>query len=301
MTNPWRHHLTRLAAAAVSAIAAATIVVATTVASPGRVTVTVRPATVAPGGTLTGTGTGFSPDGAAVQIHFDSTAGPSMWSGRASEGGAISFSFAIPAAAPGNHIVVATQTGSDGDPVPGTPVSVAIRVTPPPTPSASATPAPPPPTVSPPQAQGQGQSQLAPATAPPVQLSPAVADPEVTPANAPTARPAPTRTPSTPAPTGAPSPAPASTVAPVSPPSSQSKPPQVLSLWRIGGSVPQVAPTSAPVPQTPQQPPVPLMVLDGSAMGAAVVVIALALKPQHASRRRDKRSHDPLATLVTRW
>lgn len=295
MTNPWRHALTRLAAAAVSAIAAATIVVATTVASPGRVTVTVRPATVAVGATLTGTGTGFSPEGAAVQIHFDSTAGPSMWSGRAGESGSISFAFAIPSVAPGDHAVVATQTGSDGDPVPGTPVSVAIHVTPAPTASASATPAPPPPTQ--PSTQGQGQGPT-----PPAQLSPAIANPGVTPSNAATAPPAPTRTPSTPPPTPAPSLAPASSVAPLSPPASQARPPQVQSLWRIGGSVPQVAQTSVPTTAAPQHPPVPLMVLDGSAMGAAVVVIALALKPQHAPRRRGKqRSHEPMATLVTRW
>ncbi|MGH7685344.1 MAG: hypothetical protein ACREN2_00760 [Candidatus Dormibacteria bacterium] len=294
VTNPWRHHLTRLAAAAVSAIAAATIVVATTVASPGRVTVTVRPATVAAGGTLTGTGTGFSPEGAAVQIHFDSTAGPSMWSGRASEVGSISFSFAVPSVAPGKHVVVATQTGSDGDPVPGTPVSVPIQVTPPPAPSASATAAPPPP----PSPANQGVS---PSAAPPVQLSPAIANPGAAPTSAPTALPAPTRAPSTPPPTAAPSLTPAAGVPPVSPPSSQSRPPQVLSLWRIGGSVPQVAPTSAPATTAAPQPPVPLMVLDGSAMGAAVVVIALALKPQRPPQRRSKRSHDPLATLVTRW
>lgn len=296
MTNSWRHGLTRLAAAAVSAIAAATIVVATTVASPGRVTVTVRPATVAAGAMLTGTGSGFSPQGAAVQIHLDSTAGPSMWSGRASEDGLITFGFAVPSVAPGNHVVVATQTGSDGDPVPGTPVTVPIRVTPAPTPSASSTPAPPPPT--PPQIRGQS----VPSTAPPVQLNPSTGNAQAAPTSAPTNLPAPTSSPSTPPPTPAPSLTPASSAPPVQPPSNQSKPPQVLSLWRIGGSVPQVAPTSAPAAPTPQQPPVTLMVLDGSAMGAAVVVIALALKPRHAPYRRDKqRSHDALATLVTRW
>ena len=99
-----------------------------------------------PGAQVNATGSGFSnsyggaPSAEPVVVQWDSRTGPVLWSGRPDATGAISFTFTVPSAPPGDHNVIATQTNADGEPAPGTPARAVLTVLePPPTTTTSTT------------------------------------------------------------------------------------------------------------------------------------------------------------------
>ena len=99
-----------------------------------------------PGAQVNATGSGFSnshggaPSAEPVVVQWDSRTGPVLWSGRPDAAGAISFTFTVPSAPPGDHNVMATQTNADGEPAPGTPARAVFTVLePPPMPTTSTT------------------------------------------------------------------------------------------------------------------------------------------------------------------
>ena len=225
--------------------------------------IVLKSSSATPNATVAGFGIGFSPSGAAVQVHFSSGDGPTLWSGVPGGSGAFAFSFTVPNVSEGAYRVVATQNDSQGNPIAGTPVTAPLRVSVAIT-SAPASPAPSqddtPPTQIPVPVQQQQQlvPQPAPVKAAPVTHSVAAAPPPAPAAAAPAPPPAPI----------------------ASQPTPLFRPPQVSSLWRVGGAVPQVSPTMAPIVPASADPPVLLLAIDVVAMCGAVVVIALALQPQ---------------------
>ena len=187
-------------------------------------TLAVEPGSGAVGQTITGSGRSFSRvevgNVEPVEVHFATTDGPLLWTGRPDAGGNISFSFAVPQVSPGSYTIIATQRTPDGPFVAGTPARATFQVTGPavqaatdaavpfeptsPEPAAAAAPAAPPaaaPAATP-------RVRVAPVQAPAPAAAPAVAP-------APAAQPAPA---TTPAPEAVAPPAPAVTPAPESAP-----------------------------------------------------------------------------------
>lgn len=197
---------------AACAVVLAALAVSTAFADRGHARISLATGSAPPGAPVGGSGSGFSPTGSAVQISFDSASGPTLWTGMPGADGTFGFSFTVPNAPPGSYSIVATQS-QNGGPVPGTPAHATLVVTAvadPPTAGpllVPTQPAPPAAPTDPPQ----------PAT--PAQTDPPVASPDPTPAPAdPTAAPAPTLSPAH--------------------AGSRPRPPQVASLWRVGGADP---------------------------------------------------------------
>lgn len=130
---------------------------------------TVNPASLSAGNSAIVTGQSFSPDPTAspVVVRLDSPTGPVLWSGRPNTGGNFSFNFSVAQSeAPGDHILLATQTYANGKGVGFEPTRALMNVTAPP----PVVPSPGPQTPSPVQSQPATpapavQSQPAPATA----------------------------------------------------------------------------------------------------------------------------------------
>jgi hypothetical protein len=125
------------------------------------------------GDVVNGTGRGFSattPN--QVEIRLDGREGPLLASVRPAPNGTIAFSFTVPSAAAGDHVVVATQNGVTGQPASGTPARAPFTVSDPGAPPAPAQPAAP--------AQQQ-PAQPAPAQAVPAQPAPAAPAPAAAP------------------------------------------------------------------------------------------------------------------------
>jgi hypothetical protein len=84
-----------------------------------------------PGEMVDGSGTGFNgtPAAGEVEVHFNSTEGNVVWTGRPSPTGALSFSFEVPEdVEPGYYTIVATQYEATGRRVPGTPARASLQV-----------------------------------------------------------------------------------------------------------------------------------------------------------------------------
>ncbi|HEX6539742.1 MAG TPA: hypothetical protein VF155_11240 [Candidatus Dormibacteraeota bacterium] len=271
MTNPWRHASGRLVAAAAGALLAAALLAVTVAADPSQPQIILRSSSGAPGARVQGFGTGFAMGAGPVQIRFNAAEGPTLWSGDPGGPGAVMFTFTVPNVSAGMDRVVATQNDLSGAPIPGTPVTAPFRV--------MTVPGSPTPTANPNDNNSRTQPTLVPA---PVSQQPVLEQRQPAPLTAPAAVPAapPAAAPAAPAAPSAPRTAPAPAPTPLF------KPPQVASLWRVGGAVPQVSPTLAPISPTPDDPPVLLLAIDAIAMGGAIVVIALALQPQ--ARRKPR-------------
>lgn len=271
MRNPWRHASGRLIAAAASALLAAALLAVTVAADPSHPQIVLRSSSAAPGARVQGFGTGFAMGAGPVQVRFNAAEGPTLWSGDPSGTGDVVFTFTVPNVSPGMGRVVATQNDLSGAPIPGTPVTAAFRV--------ASAPGSPTPTATPNDNNAQTQPTFVPA---PASQQPVLQQRQPAPLTAPAAVPAapPAAAPAAP---GAPV---ATRTAPAPGPTPLFKPPQVASLWRVGGAVPQVSPTLAPISPTAADPPALLLAIDAVAMGGAIVVIALALQPQAKRKPR---------------
>jgi hypothetical protein len=261
---PWRSTWVRLTAAAVGVVAAA-IVVVTGIAAPAPAHIALNASRAATGSTVTGSGSGFIPDG-SVRLTLDRTSGSTLWSGAPDRSGSVAFSFTVPAAAAGSHTVVATETGHDGQPVSGTTATAPLRITAASPPSAAATQSAQPGT--------EGSAQKQPGSQPHGQPRvPGVAS--VTAPSGPASL-------STIAPPGADaSPAPAPPVVFTLPDPGAKRltnpPPQVATMWRVEGAVPNSATAQARVtPEALQL--VALAVL----VASAIVLIATTLRLRNA-------------------
>ena len=266
MLYPWRSTWVRLVAAAVGCLAAAILAV-TVLAAPVYAHIALDSATAATGSTVEGSGSGFSPFGSAVQLHLDQPAAPALWSGAADRGGAVAFSFTVPSVASGSHSIVATQTGRDREPTPGTPATAVLRITAAAAASPAATQAGTGNQQKQPQAPGASAASTARSTA---------------------AVPATVSSPQTTGPLAAGSPVvfslPTHAAARLPNP-----PPQVATMWRVDGAVPRVATvaapvaaraTPAPVTSTGERaaPSVPALAALAVLVGAAIVLIATTLQ-----------------------
>jgi hypothetical protein len=105
----------------------------------GLATVSSSPGSGTPGSTVTITGKGFvahDPSDARTspaQIRLDSMDGPVLGSASpagGAAGGSFSVNVTVPQVAPGDHVLVVTQTGTDGRPAYGTPARQAFTVLP---------------------------------------------------------------------------------------------------------------------------------------------------------------------------
>jgi hypothetical protein len=117
----------------------------------GLATVATSASAAAPGAKITVNGSGFVAHDASdsrtepAMIRFDTLDGPVIATASPTsqaDGGKFSVEITVPALAPGEHVVVTTQNGTDGRPAYGTPARQAFTVTP--------APAPPPPPPAPP-------------------------------------------------------------------------------------------------------------------------------------------------------
>lgn len=239
MLYPWRSTWVRLAAAAVGIVSAA-IVAVTVIAAPAPAHISLHASSAATGSTVTGSGSGFIPYG-AVQLNLDRTSGSTLWSGAPDRGGSVAFSFTVPAAAAGSHTVIATETGRDGQPVSGTTATAPLQITAGSPPSAAATQSG--------QPGNQGSQQKQPGSQPHGQSQ----GPGVVSVTAPSGP----ASPSTIAPPAADAPpAPAPPVVFTLPHPSATRltnpPPQVATMWRVDGAVPNSA--TAPARVTPAAP-----------------------------------------------
>ena len=127
-------------------VAAALLLPAASVFACGvKATLQLAVAEAAPGDHVAGTGAAFSnshgggPTAEPVVLRFGSSTGPVLWSGRPDADGTISFTFAVPAAAPGAYVILAIQNNADGEPAPGTPARADFVVLAPPPPATTAT------------------------------------------------------------------------------------------------------------------------------------------------------------------
>ena len=270
MLYPWRSIRVRLAAAAVGSLAAA-IVAVTVIAAPAVAHIALHDASAASGSTVDGTGGGFSPAGSTVQLHLDRSTASTLWSGAPDRDGAVTFTFTVPSAAPGSHTVVATQTGRDGDPVAGTPTTAPLQIT------AASAPSPTASQAGQPQ-NGQRSQQKQPG------------QPQVPGVSSVTAAPAITGTPATVAPPAAAPPVVFSLPTHIAPRLTNS-PPQVATLWRVGGAVPGAASAAAPAPAAPtpatstgsrKAPSVLTLVALAVLVASAIVLIATTLQLRSA-------------------
>lgn len=237
MARRWPERWLRLVVGAACGVVFAALAVSTAFADPGHARISLGSSSAPPGAAVDGSGSGFSASGSAVQITFGGPSGPALWEGAPAANGSISFSFTVPNAAPGSYSIVATQSQGGSGPVSGTSARTTLVVTAatdPPTPGTSLVPT-----------QPQPADPPAPSTAP-ASPSAAPADPAAGAAPTPTATPA------------------FSSVRP--------RPPQVATLWRVGGADPSWMTgfaVSAAVSQT-TSPLVPL------GAGVAIVVSTLA-------------------------
>ncbi|MCA1722213.1 MAG: hypothetical protein LC779_14325, partial [Actinobacteria bacterium] len=121
------------------------------------------------GETIHGTGQGFSqnPTSSDVQVHLDGRNGPLLASAKVDVNGRVAFEFTTPQAAAGDHVVVATQTNAQGQPVGGTPARAPLTIN-----AAQSAPAPAQP-AAPPARQTQPAPQAVPAQAAPAAPAPA--------------------------------------------------------------------------------------------------------------------------------
>jgi hypothetical protein len=127
-------------------VAAALLLPAASVFACGvKATLQLAVAEAAPGDQVAGTGAAFSnshgggPTAEPVVLRFGSSTGPVLWSGRPNADGTISFTFAVPAAAPGAYVILAIQNNADGEPAPGTPARADFVVLAPPPPATTST------------------------------------------------------------------------------------------------------------------------------------------------------------------
>ena len=282
MLYPWRSTCVRLTAAAVGAVAAAVVAV-TVIAAPASPHITLSTGRAASGSTVDGSGGGFSPQGSSVQLHLDRSTGSTLWSGAADRSGAVAFSFTVPSVAAGSHTVVATQTGRDGEAVSGTPATAPLQITAASPASAAATQS------AQPQNQ-QASQQKQPGSQPHGQPQVPGASPVTT---APSA-------PSTSATAGPPvvsvPPAAAPPVVFSLPAHGATRlanpPPQVATMWRVAGAVPNVggtAPVSTPARPSPAasagsraSPQVLTLLALAVAIASAIVLIAATLQLRSA-------------------
>lgn len=236
MTRRFVQQWTPRVAGAACAVVFAACAAITVHADPGHARISLQPASAVPGADVGGSGSGFLPS-ATVQVSFGSATGPVLWTGTPDTSGAIAFSFTVPNAPPGTYWIVAGQSYANGNPVPGNPARASLDV-------------------------------LAAATAPP--------------APAPSTAPAPTPPAPTDDPAATPTPTPtplALSLSPATPPphgNGRPRPPQVASLWRVGGADPSwmtsFAVSSVVVPaDTP--PVVPL----GAGIGIVLGIVAIHL------------------------
>lgn len=262
---------TRLVVGAACGLALAALAVSSAFAEGGHARITLGTNSASPGAAIQGAGSGFSPTGSAVQISFNSVDGPTLWTGRPAGNGTVSFSFTVPNAPPGSYPIVATQSLEDGSPAPGTPARTTLVVaaaTPAPTPEASLVPTQP--------------AQVAPAPhADPPAATPAPPDPTAAPAD-PTAAPAdPTTAPADPTAAATPSPSPAPAFSGVRP-----RPPQVSTLWRVGGADPSWI-TGFAVSTAISQTTSPLVPLGaGVAIACSTLATAMTLRRRSDSIRQ---------------
>jgi hypothetical protein len=63
-----------------------------------------------------------------VTLRFNGRNGRVLWQGRPATNGRITGTFAVPQAAPGYYVIVATQTGPDGRPAGGTPGRAPLKI-----------------------------------------------------------------------------------------------------------------------------------------------------------------------------
>ena len=265
-----------MAAAAAGAIAAA-IVAVTVLAAPAAAQIALHSASAASGSTVDGSGSGFSPAGNAVQLHLDQPDGSTLWSGAPDRGGAVTFSFTVPSAAPGSHTVVATQAGRDGEPVDGTPATAPLQIT-----DASGSPAP----------TQQGQPQNGEGNQQKQAASQSHGQPQVPGVSSVTAVPSIAGTPATVSPAAAAPPVvfslPTNATTRLTNP-----PPQVATMWRVDGAVPSAAtvtrPLVAPARPAPatstgsrEAPSVLTLVALAVLLASASVVIATTLQLRSA-------------------
>ena len=109
-------------------------------------TVSTNSPTALAGGNVTVSGKGFTPHDAGdtntepAKIRFDDIDGPVIATANpsgAADGGKFSVQIAVPALAPGDHVLVVTQNGSDGRPAYGTPARQILTVLAPAAPAAA--------------------------------------------------------------------------------------------------------------------------------------------------------------------
>ena len=92
---------------------------------------TLEPATTttSAGANVAVAGSGFAAKGAGpVVVHWGGVAGPVVGQGTADASGNVNVSVAVPDAAPGQYVLVATQAKSNGEAVYGTPARASIGV-----------------------------------------------------------------------------------------------------------------------------------------------------------------------------
>lgn len=82
------------------------------------------------GDVVKGTGTGFdvAPTSSQVEVRLNGREGPLLATARADINGRIAFEFTTPQAAPGDYVVVATQTNAQGQPRSGTPARAPFTI-----------------------------------------------------------------------------------------------------------------------------------------------------------------------------
>ena len=235
----------------------------TVIAAPAPAHIALSNASAASGSTVTGSGSGFSPVGNPVQLHLDRSSASTLWSGAPDRSGAVAFSFTVPAAT-GSHTIVATQTGRDGEPVDGTPATAPLQIT-----AASAASAP---TQSGQPPNDQGIQQKQPGSQPHGQPQvPGVSSGP--PATGVT-------TPVVPRAAAAP-PAPGPPVVFTLPGHNTTRltltnpPPQVATLWRVDGAVPNSATVAAPI--TAPAAPAPATSTGSREAPSALTLAALAV------------------------
>lgn len=203
MTKTQRRTFTVLAGALVVPL----VVAAAAYACTALATLSTERKAAQAGEVVNGKGTGFdsNPASSKVEVHFNTRDGEVLWSGSPAPGsGTVQFSFKVPDVAPGQYVLIATQTNAQGNPVGGTPARTSFEVTAPAAAATTQTPA-----ATPAQESAQPASQ--PAASPAPAATPTARQPVT--AAAPSAA-APAPAPVAPA-TAAPSaPAPAATAAP---------------------------------------------------------------------------------------
>ena len=90
--------------------------------------ISVSPSKGPPGTRVQVSGSGFAPNGSAVNIRWNGSGGSVLATATVSPGGTFSVQIVIPNATPGNYVIVATQSNAEGRPNPGTPARTAFRV-----------------------------------------------------------------------------------------------------------------------------------------------------------------------------